>query len=190
MKLMRTFSVALLTLVLGLGLMFADENPAKVEKAAFKITGKGNMAGMSCDGCTKRVKNALLGVEGVKSAEVDLAKALAVVEYEAEKVTVEAMMKAVDQANFKAVPLRKVVLNIEGKGDMAGMVCQGCQKRVNEALSGVKGVEWTEVSLARNQAVVYYQSDGVKEKDFFASLEKAVDEAGFKAVKSEPKALK
>ncbi|MCH7823613.1 MAG: heavy-metal-associated domain-containing protein [Acidobacteria bacterium] len=89
------------------------------------------MEGMVCDGCTAKVKNALEEVEGVTKAEVDLAKATAVVTYDPDKTTIEAMQQAVlENANFQAV----VVEPKETNGLFAAVVkpgdtcCGNCQR--------------------------------------------------------------
>ncbi len=99
--------------VMALGAVMLVAGPALAaavpdfETVTFRITGEGTMEGMEgmvCDGCTAKVKKALEGVEGVTKAEVDLAKATAVVTYDPDKCTVEAMQKAVlENASFKAI---------------------------------------------------------------------------------------
>ena len=105
-----------------------------LETVTFKITGVDDMEGMEgmvCDGCTAKVKNALEEVEGVTKAEVDLAKATAVVTYDPDKTTIEAMQKAVlENASFKAI----VVEPKETDGLLAAVVkpgdtcCGNCQR--------------------------------------------------------------
>lgn len=47
-----------------------------------------NIAGMTCPkGCAKKIENKLAGMEGVKLAEVDFDRQLAMVEYDVDKVT-------------------------------------------------------------------------------------------------------
>ncbi len=50
------------------------------------------------------VKRALEGLKGVKKAEVSFERAEAVVTYEQGTVTLEEMMRAVEQYGFKAKP--------------------------------------------------------------------------------------
>lgn len=56
--------------------------------------------GMGCDGCVAAVQSALLGVQGVRSAKVDLAAGRAEVEHDGVKV--EALVGAVDAAGYEA----------------------------------------------------------------------------------------
>lgn len=57
--------------------------------------------GMSCEKCVARVKKALEGVDGVKSADVNLDKKRAVVKYEGE-VSGDTLVKAVTDAGYEA----------------------------------------------------------------------------------------
>lgn len=59
-----------------------------------------HIEGMTCMHCKMTVEKALKGVAGVTSAQVDLAKNLAVVTGEADRV---ALAKAVEAAGYKVV---------------------------------------------------------------------------------------
>lgn len=106
MRKLRYAVMVLGTVMLVAGPALAAAVP-DFETVTFKITGEDTMEGMEgmvCDGCTAKVKKALEGVEGVTKAEVDLAKATAVVTYDPDKCTVEGMQKAVlENASFKAI---------------------------------------------------------------------------------------
>ncbi len=60
-----------------------------------------NVVGMACAGCSGAVKNALLKLEGVHDARVDLAEKKAYVEYDSGKVTLQDLRKAVEGAGYK-----------------------------------------------------------------------------------------
>ena len=57
--------------------------------------------GMACGGCSAAVEKALRNLEGVVSARVDLAKKTAYVDYDAGKITLEDLKKAVQGAGYK-----------------------------------------------------------------------------------------
>ncbi len=57
---------------------------------------------MGCALCKYTVENALRQVKGVQSAEVDMAKAIAVVTYDPAEVQVDALVKAVGDAGYAA----------------------------------------------------------------------------------------
>ena len=54
--------------------------------------------GMSCGKCADKVATALRGLEGVTAANVDVDKAQAEVAFDAEKVTVDALIAKVSEA--------------------------------------------------------------------------------------------
>lgn len=60
-----------------------------------------SVEGMTCRGCASGVQRSLTNLEGVKSAEVNLADASATVAYDPGSVTPELMQQAVEKAGFK-----------------------------------------------------------------------------------------
>jgi copper chaperone CopZ len=59
-----------------------------------------HVAGMTCENCAKHVKKALLGIQGVREATVDLAAHSVAVETERE-VTREEFAAAIDRAGYE-----------------------------------------------------------------------------------------
>ncbi len=66
------------------------------------IEGRGEMQGMVCDGCARRVHEALLGVPGVTAARVDLKTQEAEVIADTARVTAAELIRAVNDADFGA----------------------------------------------------------------------------------------
>lgn len=62
--------------------------------------------GMSCANCAKAVERAVSRVDGVAAAEVNLAAEACRVRFDSSTATVDAMVKAVEAAGFRAVPAR------------------------------------------------------------------------------------
>lgn len=58
-----------------------------------------------------------------------------------------------------------------------GMDCDGCVKSVTRMLSGVKGVQKVDVSLAEGRATVTYDPGTAQ----VADMKRAVERAGYKA---------
>ena len=59
--------------------------------------------GMNCDHCVVRIQNALAGVEGVQTADVDLSAGSAKVAFDEDRVTFEDLVRAVDNAGYSVV---------------------------------------------------------------------------------------
>ena len=58
--------------------------------------------GMTCGGCVKSVTRVLSETDGVKSTNVDLASASAVVEFDDSKTNVAALISVVEDAGYDA----------------------------------------------------------------------------------------
>jgi copper chaperone CopZ len=65
-----------------------------------------NIGGMVCGGCANSVKQALLGIDGVTSAQVSHADGRADVEYDPAKVDPMAFEAAISAAGYTLVPPR------------------------------------------------------------------------------------
>ncbi|MGB0951747.1 MAG: heavy metal translocating P-type ATPase [Planctomycetota bacterium] len=101
---------------------------------------------MSCASCVAHIEKALLGVSGVKGAQVHLATASAVIQVDGPFSATEAL-QAIDQAGYEAIPIR-TALQIEG------MTCASCVGRIESAIKGVEGVVEASVNLATGKGTV------------------------------------
>lgn len=68
-----------------------------MEKTNLKISG------MTCGGCVSSVNRVLSALNGVVKAEVSLEKQDAMVDYDASKVNLEQLKRAVTEAGFEVV---------------------------------------------------------------------------------------
>lgn len=59
--------------------------------------------GMSCDHCKKAVTDALKGLAGVESVDVDLKAGEATVSYDPQKASEAAMREAVEEAGYEVI---------------------------------------------------------------------------------------
>src|SRR5437868_2380075 len=105
--------------------------------------------GMTCASCVRRVERALSKVDGVQSADVNLATEQATVRYDPSIASMAALRGAVEKAGY-TVPAEEATLPIEG------MTCASCVRRVEKALAKLPGVESVAVNLATEQATVKY----------------------------------
>ncbi|MDP3539799.1 MAG: cation transporter [Azonexus sp.] len=60
------------------------------------------VGGMSCQGCVKNITGVLTSLDGVASAEVSLEAGEAKVAFDAQSVTREALVGAIEDAGFDA----------------------------------------------------------------------------------------
>lgn len=122
--------------------------------------------GMSCASCVRRVEKAILAVDGVSSASVNLATEQVSVEF-ADQSDLASVLAAITKAGYTP-KLETMALDIEG------MSCASCVRRVEKALSGVPGVTSASVNLATEQATVTRTAD-----TDMAELEAAITKAGY-----------
>ena len=61
--------------------------------------------GMTCMGCVNSVKTVLEKMSGVNDVDVSLDKALAIIQYDAEKACIDQLKQAMQDAGFEVVDL-------------------------------------------------------------------------------------
>ncbi|HRK10962.1 MAG TPA: copper ion binding protein, partial [Thauera sp.] len=127
-----------------------------------------NIAGMTCASCVAHVEKALLKVEGVQAASVNLATETASVTAPA-SVPLSALIEAVAKAGYE---VRREALEL----DIEGMSCAACVGRVEKVLQRVPGVVTANVNLAARKAHVEFAGSVPT-----AALVAAVQKAGFGA---------
>lgn len=126
--------------------------------------------GMTCASCVGRVEKALRSVEGVTSANVNLATGRATVALASPSVDPSTITEAVRKVGYDPVDSR-VELAVEG------MTCASCVGRVEKALRRVPGVLDASVNLATERASIRF----VGAADMVGRLIAAVDQTGYEA---------
>ena len=127
-----------------------------------------NIAGMTCASCVAHVERALMKVEGVQAASVNLATESASVTAPM-SVPLAALIEAVAKAGYE---VRRDTLEL----DIEGMSCAACVGRVEKVLQRVPGVVSANVNLAARRAHVELAGSVPT-----AALVAAVQKAGFGA---------
>ncbi|HRW83173.1 MAG TPA: heavy metal translocating P-type ATPase, partial [Methanothrix sp.] len=138
------------------------EDQKQEKKVELKISG------MTCASCASTVEDALLGVEGVAGAQVNLGKETASVEYDPSKAKLSEMETAVSEAGYGVVDER-VALKV------GGMMCATCVSTVEEAIGEVEGVVDVIVNLGSEKAYVTYNPRAAS----VAEMRAAIEEAGY-----------
>lgn len=101
-------SIGVVTLIVGLALTTACRREtttaaqtAAPEQTVATRTVTVPVDGMICQVCAGTVKSALKKVDGVQDAEISLEKRNAVVHYDARKVTLDELTRAIKEAGYK-----------------------------------------------------------------------------------------
>ena len=147
------------------------------QKGGIKMTNKSfKIEGMTCASCARAVERATGKLEGVSIANVNLATERLTLEYDENKVTVEAIQGAIDKAGYKAITETvQKTLKIEG------MTCASCVNAVERATRKLEGVSRADVNLATEKLTINYEPSKIRVSD----IKNAVIKAGYKAIEDE-----
>jgi P-type Cu+ transporter len=127
--------------------------------------------GMTCASCSARVERGLGKVDGVATANVNLATEQATVVFDPGVVGTDALLAAVRDAGYEPV-VAELELSV------AGMTCASCVARVERALKRVDGVVEANVNLATERASVRYLPEVARP----SLLRDAVEDAGYQVM--------
>ncbi len=133
-----------------------------------KRTASFGVTGMTCATCAQTITESLQGLEGVEGASVNLATEKATVVYDPEKVTMEKMASAIDQAGYGVI-LNQVTIAV------GGMTCSSCVLSVEESLLSLPGVLSASVNLATEKVTVRYDPQQVR----LQQIKQAIRDAGY-----------
>jgi Cu+-exporting ATPase len=126
------------------------------------------VTGMTCASCANRIERGLKKVNGVESAQVNLANEQATIAFDPQQVQPSALIQAIEGSGYGVITDR-----IEFP--VTGMTCASCQTRVEKALRKVDGVLSVNVNLATERAVVEYAPSDTN----WSTLKVAVEKAGY-----------
>jgi len=130
------------------------------------------VTGMTCSACSAAVSRAVNKLDGVHTADVNLATETLRVSYDESKLDINAIKAAVERAGYGLVEpqaLKRAELGVDG------MTCASCSSAVERALKKLDGVEEPSVNLATNRAAFSYDPTKVK----LAQVREAITKAGY-----------
>ena len=132
------------------------------------------VTGMTCASCANAVQKSVGRVEGVKSANVNLATEVLTVQY-ANDMNIDNIKKAVINAGY----------GIEDKNNnqdvtigIGGMTCASCANAVEKALNRLVGINKANVNLTTEKASISYDSNVIGIKD----LKQAIVDSGYEPI--------
>ncbi len=124
------------------------------------------VGGMSCANCSATVADAVEGVEGVVSADVNYATDEASVEYDPDATPLSAVYDAIEAAGYEP---RSETVRI----GITGMSCANCADTNETALLDVPGVVSADVNYASDEGRVTYNPEAVGLEDLYDAIEAA-----------------
>ena len=132
------------------------------------------VGGMTCAHCPPSIEQAIMTVDGVAFAHVNLANKTATIDYDPAHANVSDLLRAVRSRGYTAgtATVRIPITN---------MHCSSCVIRVELALQMTPGVISARANLGPNAVDIEYQPEEVD----FAAIRKAIESAGYRV--AEPK---
>ncbi|HHT7666351.1 TPA: heavy metal translocating P-type ATPase [Streptococcus suis] len=132
--------------------------------------------GMTCASCALTVEKAVGKLAGMEEVSVNLAIEKLSVSYDEKLLGLEDIRQAVEKAGYQLVD------NLVTESyDISGMTCASCALTVEKALGKLEGVEEVSVNLATEKATIRYS----RHRQNPASLERAVEQAGYQLIRPE-----
>jgi P-type Cu+ transporter len=111
---------------------------------------------MSCASCAIGLEKGLRETKGIAEATVNFASAKALIVFDPEIISLDQVIKRVDEAGFKGIPeasegpISEEILIIEG------MHCASCAQGLEGTLKNAPGIIDASVNLASEKAIVKY----------------------------------
>lgn len=137
--------------------------------------------GMHCSSCSSAVEAALRPLPGVLKATVSLSLHQALIEYDAESISLETIIDEVESCGFGCeVVEERSTSKVELR--LGGMTCSSCSTAVEQALKDVDGVLEAHVDLLTHNAAVLCDERCPGPR----RLIEAVEDVGFEASYVEP----
>ena len=145
-----------------------DREGGKRRSATFSVTG------MTCATCAGTISESLGELDGVTAADVNLATERATVTYDPQKVDLQAMRRAVEDAGYGVI-INELTLSI------SGMTCAVCAQTIEEVVGELDGVLSATVNLVTERLSVRYDPQKVR----VAQIKKAVQDAGYEVLEAQ-----
>jgi P-type Cu+ transporter len=109
------------------------------------------ISGMTCAACATRIEKGLNKLEGVETANVNLALEKGAIKYDPAKINVVDIQKKIQDLGYD-------VVTEKAEFDITGMTCAACSARIEKGLNKLDGVMKANVNLALEKATVDYNS--------------------------------
>ncbi|MFS0776002.1 heavy metal translocating P-type ATPase [Neobacillus sp. 3P2-tot-E-2] len=122
------------------------------------------ISGMTCAACATRIEKGLNKLEGVVTANVNLALEKSAIKYDPEKLKVEDIEKKIRDLGYE-------VVTEKAEFDITGMTCAACSTRIEKGLNKLEGVVKANVNLALEKATVEYNGSVLSPTDIIKKVE-------------------
>jgi P-type Cu+ transporter len=122
------------------------------------------ISGMTCAACATRIEKGLNKLEGVETANVNLALEKSAIKFDPAKINIVDIQKKIQDLGYDVVT-EKLEL------DITGMTCAACSARIEKGLNKLDGIMKANVNLALEKATVEYNGAVVIQSDIIKKVE-------------------
>ncbi|NLB51388.1 MAG: copper-translocating P-type ATPase [Syntrophomonadaceae bacterium] len=136
------------------------------------------ISGMSCAACAARIEKGLNKLEGVESANVNLAMERATIQFDDEKIQPQQFEEMINKLGYHVVH-EKAEEDGQVNLKITGMTCAACSARIEKKLNSLKGVNSANVNLAAERASVAFDPQQVNTEDMI----NIINDLGYSAEK-------
>jgi Cu+-exporting ATPase len=128
------------------------------------------ISGMSCAACAARIEKGLKQMEGVQSANVNLAMERATVEFDDALVQPRQFEQLIEKLGYEPISEKPVDT---GQADLkvSGMTCAACSARIEKKLASLEGVNLVNVNLSTERASIAFEPGRIKVGDMISVIE-------------------
>lgn len=134
--------------------------------------------GMSCASCSSAVEKNVRKIEGISSANVNLATKKLVFDYDPSKTDIEKIKEVVKKAGYEAIEDEKIS---EVTIPVLGISCAACVASIEKTVKKIDGVKNANVNLSTKKATISYDSSKTK----ISEIKRAIVKAGYKPLEIE-----
>ncbi|MEO4052822.1 heavy metal translocating P-type ATPase [Solibacillus sp. CAU 1738] len=132
---------------------------SELKEAHLQITG------MTCAACATRIEKGLNKMDGVETANVNLALEKSSIQYDPSKLSETDLEKKIEALGYGVVKQK-------AEFDITGMTCAACATRIEKGLNKMEGVATANVNLALEKATIEFNPSEVAIADIIAKVEK------------------
>ncbi len=128
------------------------------------------ISGMSCAACAARIEKGLKQIDGVQSANVNLAMERATVEFDDKLVQPQQFEQLIRKLGYEPIA-EKTADSGEAELKVSGMTCAACSARIEKKLASLDGVNRVNVNLSTERASIAFEPDRIKVDDMVSVIE-------------------
>ncbi|RZN61454.1 MAG: copper-translocating P-type ATPase [Methanonatronarchaeia archaeon] len=124
------------------------------------------IGGLSCASCAESVERALVEVDGVDRADVNLMSESASVSFDPDVVDVDDLVEVVEVSGYEVKGYSSAGSSSSIRLGIEGMTCSSCAQKIERELNKAEGVDEASVNFAAETAVINYDPEKTGRKEF------------------------